>query len=150
MLVETGTIEHRFFSKVEIRESSECWWWTAASNNEGYGLFWACRQVRAHRWAYERWIGPIQDGLQIDHLCRNTLCVRPSHLEAVTGRVNTLRGVGPTAQNARKTKCPQEHPLAGGNLYTDRDGWRRCRLCHNERSKERYRRAIATQGRVAS
>jgi hypothetical protein len=71
-----------------------CWIWQMCRNNRGYGLKWdrdTHRLVVAHRWYYERARGPIPEGLQIDHLCNVKACVNPSHLEAVTPRVNNQR-----------------------------------------------------------
>jgi len=71
-----------------------CWVWQRCRRG-GYGeVKIGGTQVRAHRAYYERFVGPIPDGLQLDHLCRNRACVRPSHLEVVTGFENAIRGVG--------------------------------------------------------
>lgn len=107
-----------------------CWLWLAAKN-KGYGCFGVTgKMVLAHRYAYELAIGPIPSGLTIDHLCRTPSCVNPAHLEPVTHRENVLRGVGPTAQQARKTHClPGGHPLSGDNLYLRPNGKRECRTC---------------------
>lgn len=74
-----------------------CWEWERPDAN-GYGsLMIEEKRVMAHRLAYELAHGPIAEGLHIDHLCRNPRCVRPSHLEPVTQRVNTARGMSPNA-----------------------------------------------------
>jgi len=86
----------RFWRKV--RKEDGCWWWTGAVDGQ-YGRFWigprtqSGRIVQAHRYAYERLVGPIPDGLHIDHLCCNKLCVNPAHLEPVTGVENVQRGI---------------------------------------------------------
>ena len=117
----------RFWEKVD--KSGDCWEWTAARLPRGYGVFsWEQRQGYAHRFSYEQSVGPIPDGLEIDHLCRNPPCVRPDHLEAVTRRENMLRGTSPAAQQARQTHCKRGHVLAGDNVYV----WnqeRHCRTC---------------------
>jgi hypothetical protein len=121
------TEERRFWSKVDA--SGDCWEWTATLYVNGYGMASAGgRSVRAHRLAWEHLVGPIADGLVIDHLCRNRRCVNPDHLEPVTHRENVLRGVGITAQAARKTNCPEGHPYEGENLG-GKPRARRCKVC---------------------
>ena len=129
------TLGPRFWTKVEITPGG-CWEWTAALNSNGprgYGVFWhRGRLVVAHRVAYEMVYGPIPDGLQIDHLCRNRRCVKPSHLEVVTQRENILRGTAPSAIHARQSHCLRGHPLSGENLYLVPSGGRRCRTCKRD------------------
>lgn len=104
-----------------------CWEWTGVRTSDGYGQIYGRMQM-AHRVMYELLVGPIPEGLELDHLCRNPWCVRPDHLEPVTTRENVLRGVGISAVNARKTECLKGHSLSGENLYLHR-GKRRCRTC---------------------
>jgi hypothetical protein len=129
--------ELRFWSKV--KPDGDCLAWTGASSAAKpgqpyiYGFFGfgsPCRNVLAHRWAYAYVYGCIPQGLVIDHLCRNTLCVNPAHLEAVTQRENVMRGTGPSAVNATKTHCKQGHELSGWNLKLGKKG-RDCRTCVN-------------------
>jgi hypothetical protein len=69
-----------------------CWLWTGAINDKGYGLTRVTRRtLRAHQWSFAMFVGPVPDGLELDHLCRNTACVRPSHLEPVTTSENVRR-----------------------------------------------------------
>ena len=120
--------------------TNECMLWAGYKNTIGYGqLFQRLDGVEyryyAHRLIYELYKGKIPEGLVIDHLCRVRHCVNPDHLEAVTARVNTLRGEGVTV-NTRKSHCPEGHPYTPEN--TQRFGkseWRRCRTCNNERHK---------------
>jgi len=88
------------------------------------------------------WVIQIPTGLTIDHLCRNTSCGNPDHLEAVPGGVNTLRGYSPPARNARKAHCPHGHPLSDGNLYRypNPKDWRECRQCRAEAERRRSHR----------
>ncbi len=145
------TVLERFTAKFDVRPGGDCWWWTAGQVGNGYGRFsTGGLDIRAHRWAFEHWRGPIPAGLQIDHLCRNRLCVKPPHMEVVTNRVNVLRGVGPTARNARKTHCPQGHSYSGDNVYIYPDGGRSCRQCHNARQRRRYARLHEEQPRPDS
>ena len=99
----------RFWEKVDKTGPNGCWLWTGACSRRGYGAILADfpdrRMLCAHRAAYEMLVGPIPDGLQLDHLCRNRPCVNPAHLEPVTGRENVLRGTGFAAENAAKTHC---------------------------------------------
>lgn len=69
---------------------SGCWVWQRAKMPAGYGVMKGCL---AHRAFYEWYKGPIPDGFQIDHLCGNTSCVNPAHLEAVS-QVENIRRSG--------------------------------------------------------
>ena len=85
-----GDDEARFWSYVE--KTDGCWEWTGAKDGDGYGhLTIAGRVVGAHRFAYELLVGPIPEGLEIDHLCRNRACVKPADLEPVTRAENLRR-----------------------------------------------------------
>lgn len=139
----------RFWSKVD--QSGECWLWTS-TKLLGYGVLKVGsaktrKAIRAHRIAYELLVGPIPEGLTLDHLCRVKHCVKvvadergPAHIEPVTNRENVLRGTAPTAVNARKTACVHGHPFDQANTRIDRNGYRRCRACHSARSSRRRRR----------
>lgn len=121
-------IERRFWAKVDKNGPNGCWVWTAA-NASGYGRFWVGHLVVAHRFAYELLVGPIPDGMQLDHLCRNPPCVNPAHLEPVTCRVNLLRGETQTARRSRQTHCSRGHEFTAANTYTKPNGARNCRAC---------------------
>ena len=135
----------RFWSKVD--KTGSCWLWTGWTNGTGYGRFdMPGQKVYAHRFAYELERGPIPAGMQIDHLCRNRLCVNPAHLEAVTQRENILRGESVQARNARKTHCPKGHEYTDANTYErpDRDPpGRECKTCRDARNQARYRKVVA-------
>lgn len=85
--------------------------------------------LRVHRAAYELANGPIPDGMQIDHLCRNRLCCNPDHLEAVTREENIARGNAPHMVNARKTHCKYGHEFSPENTLVTKRGSRSCRQC---------------------
>lgn len=139
--------DDRFWAKVDRLASSPwwehngCWPWIGSIDTTGYGGFWnGSKLARAHRWSYERFVGPIPEGLHIDHLCRNHRCVNPAHLEPVTNRENALRGMSRNAQNARKTHCQKGHPFSGENLQINCNGNRVCRQCQSTYHKERRAR----------
>jgi len=114
---------------------SGCWEWTGYCCVKGYGKVYSTRGTLAHRVVYEALKGQIAPGLQLDHLCRNRKCVNPCHLEEVTAKVNSNRGIS-TEINAerqmRKTACPSGHEYSGSNLYITPSGYRRCRACRRE------------------
>jgi hypothetical protein len=123
--------EERFWGKVD--KSPDCWLWAAGLDQHGYGRFFLTKKehyLLAHRVAYTMLVGPIPDGLQLDHLCRITRCVNPDHLEPVTARTNVLRSESWSAVNARKTHCPQGHEYTEANIYRrPKTGGRGCRAC---------------------
>lgn len=118
----------RFWKKVIKRNN--CWEWTAYTRN-GYGRFKINGNlVTAHHFSYELIHGVIPKEYEVDHLCRNKICVNPDHLEAVIKKENILRGFAPTAINSKKTRCIHGHPLSGDNLgMRDDNGGRFCKTC---------------------
>lgn len=117
----------RFWEKIRTTENG-CWEWTAQIGHHGYARFqFAGKSTRAHRFAYEKLVGAILDGLVIDHTCRVRHCVNPAHLEPVTNAENLRRG-GHYGRD--KTHCAQGHPFDGENTGVDNLGRRFCRECH--------------------
>lgn len=113
--------------------SSGCWQWIGAVTTSGYGTY---RQQYAHRFSYELHIGPIPEGEQVDHLCRNPLCVNPEHLEAVTPVVNNHRSYAPGAVAVRTNRCKRNHEFTPDNTYSRPDGkGRQCRECTRIRAR---------------
>ena len=116
-------------SRVEI-DARGCWNWTRHVDRHGYAQV---GNTLMHRASYQAFKGAIPAGLTIDHLCRNRRCLNPAHMETVSKRVNTLRGISPAALNAVKTHCKRGHALTGRNLYLYK-GMRVCRKCNVLRS----------------
>lgn len=130
----------RFAEKVEKTET--CWNWTGAIQAPGYGRFKGNDRLElAHRWSYEHHVGPIPEGMTIDHLCLNKRCVNPAHLEVVTRAENGLRA----NRNAGKTHCDQGHEFTPDNIYRSpsRPHVRCCRACRKIDSATRSRRRAA-------
>lgn len=133
-------------ARVQDLVPGECWLWTG-SNVKGYGRVTIAHKGRSlHRVVYERMVGPIPDGLHIDHLCRQPPCCNPAHLEPVTPLVNVRRGVG----HGSETHCPQGHDYSGDNLIVAekaKGGPRRiCRLCRDENMRK-FRERLAERKR---
>lgn len=131
----------RFCSKVEMKDpkTAECWNWKAYVGTHGYGRFWfRGKATEAYRVAYILFVGEIQEGLEIDHICRNRICVKPTHLRLITKKENILCGDGITAKNNEKLTCSQ------GHMFTFRrnNGQRYCYLCdiENRRKHNWYRK----------
>lgn len=125
------------------RPEGACWPWYAFIDPQGYGRH--GRTSMAHRVVYEALVGPIPEGLQLDHLCRNRSCVNPAHLEPVTMHENIVRGASPFARNYRKVYCKRGHLFTPENTRLNKKGWRTCKTCANEsarRSRAR-KRAVA-------
>jgi len=135
------TPEERFWKRVVLGNGDECWKWAGLIDRKGYGRY--CNRVfgthLAHRISYLLLVGPIPDGKELDHVCRNRGCVNPAHLEPVTHHVNLLRGNGIVSANKLKTHCPQGHPYEGENLICRR-GTRECRICYKKHAAENQRR----------
>ncbi|MGA5354024.1 HNH endonuclease signature motif containing protein [Streptomyces thermodiastaticus] len=113
----------------------QCWIWQAATNRKGYGIFSVNGgSTLAHRFSYELHVGPIPDGLELDHRCRVRACSNPAHLEPVTHAENVRRGKA-GAHYRNRTECPQGHPYDDQNTYRRRNGGRACRQCDRDRKK---------------
>lgn len=94
----------RFMPKVVIGDDG-CWHWTGAKERRGYGFFRVGRKtMRAYRYAYIAHIGPVEPGLELDHICRNRSCVNPDHLRQVTHTENVryaMRNLSPQERQRR-------------------------------------------------
>jgi hypothetical protein len=108
-----GTEADRFWDRIEVNEQTGCWEWRGGKSSNGYGLLTLSVATRrtasgnaamrgAHIWSYERYVGPVPDGLELDHLCRTPICCNPSHLEPVTHLENMRRSITATAKRCRR------------------------------------------------
>jgi hypothetical protein len=131
-----------FWQKVNQPSPDACWEWGGYRNPKGYGIVGRTgRTMMAHRVAYEATVGPIPEGMQIDHICRNRPCVNPSHLEVVTPGENTRRG---WIVN-RTPACPKGHIYTPETTYIGRRGERYCKICRREVDRRR-RPALGRRG----
>lgn len=137
----------RFNLKILRRGRRQCWPWLGGVSR-GYGKFTLRnRCMQAHRVSYTFHTGdPVPLTMTIDHLCRNTVCMNPAHMEIVTGLVNTLRGGNPMAHNARKAFCVRGHALMGDNVRVYGRS-RHCLACRSIRSRQDY---LAKKARVVT
>ena len=156
----TPAESERFWAKVTPGAPDACWNWSVAKTRDGYGQFSVNRlgtAYMAHRVTYSLLVGPIAPGLTIDHLCRNTSCVNPAHLEPVTSAENTRRahqwhkehgstryasaaGYFPPWVTSGKNVtgyCIHGHEYTDENTYTYRDGRTDCRTCKSARRRTR-------------
>lgn len=139
--------EERFWAKVDKNgpipsnrpELGCCFIWLAHIHIGGYGIFWSDRHHYAHRFAYETYVGTVPEGLELDHLCRNKICVNPTHLEPVPHRLNVMRSDGITAKYARATHCKHGHEFTPENTYIPPSGQRCCRTCRSHQNRRRRR-----------
>lgn len=144
--------EHRLATKTE--RQGDCLVWTGTVLQNGYGTMRVhYRREYVHRISYELAKGPIPTGLHIDHLCRNTRCVEPSHLEAVTPGENTRRAAPyrKPVVHVKPERCSKGHEMTEENTYRPERGWK-CRTCMREWRRARYvprKRPVETHCRKA-
>lgn len=120
-----------------------CWNWLAYKNIRGYGVIrFNGKNEQAHRVSYREFFGDIEKGFELDHRCKNTSCVNPYHLEAVSHRENVLRGNSPAALHAKKIACYKGHQFSKENTWFFDGGRRRCRICTLERNRKYEKRRI--------
>lgn len=138
------SVPTRFWDKVRVSEDG-CWLWTAYTSKDGYGKYWIDgTNKNAHRALWETAVGPIDEGMHVDHLCRVRHCVNPAHLEVVTPKENTIRGNSVKASKARigpkhqrwATHCNKGHEMTEDNVYTSPNHGRYCRECGRKSSRE--------------
>lgn len=145
----------RIKSRIEVNDSG-CWIWTGAKTT-GYGrISWKTESGKiwrsVHRVLYVHEVGPVADGLDLDHLCHDPkqckpelaedcphrACCNPAHLSPTTRRENLLRGGTVSADRRAVTHCPQGHELNAGNTLISTLGQRQCKACTYERNRAYY------------
>lgn len=137
------TVVERILARLEVSPGG-CLLWQGSRNNQGYGVVsFQSKNRLVHRLAYEAFIGPIPEGLELDHLCRTKVCANPAHLEPVTHAENSRRAA------ALITHCPQGHAYDEENTRRESSGQRRCRICRKEKDRIYYlRHRDAVKARV--
>lgn len=127
-------LEPRFLAQVAEDPATSCWNWTGYLLR-GYGQYHPVhgKTVKAHRYSYEALVGPIPEGLTIDHLCANKSCVNPEHLEPVTRGENVRR------HYASQEMCKKGlHHWSDDNTYLTSKGQRECRACRTAARRQYY------------
>lgn len=136
-----------------VEKSQGCWAWKGTILYTGYGQRSTSEGPRlAHRLVYEISVGPIPEGMKLDHTCHNKdktcsggwsclhrRCVNPDHLEVVTQKENVLRGNGIGGKNARKTHCKRGHEFTKENIILRSWGGRECRTCKKANMRKYYK-----------
>lgn len=140
-------------SRFDEAAPEDCWPWKGRPRDNGYGAVsigsrrdGSQRTLYAHVAVWLVLMGDFPEGNEVDHLCRNRICVNPNHLEPVSSRTNTLRAPSLAAANVAKTECPRGHPYDDANTY-ERHGKRHCRACVNVRRSENreHHRAVTRE-----
>lgn len=141
---EVMPLEERYQYMVAIQEDTDsCWLWKGKHRKpRQYPAFKIDgKHIQVHRWTYEHFVGPVPEGLLVDHLCNNNNCLNPWHLEPKTSLANTMRGSTPARRNAERTHCIHGHPFDEANTryrksYTSERLHRWCATCNLIHSRE--------------
>ena len=131
-------------SKIERVTESGCWLWIGSLDRSGYAKFNGCG---AHRAVYEQLVGPIPEGMQLDHLCRVRSCVNPAHTEPVTPKENSRRSFD-RHPNAHRTHCKRGHEFTAENTNTVSGKWRQCATCKAMLDSEENKRRKVERARI--
>jgi hypothetical protein len=135
-------LETRLWSRIKRQGARDCWPWLGTLTRWGYGKIEINGKTRhVHRVVYELLVGPIPDGMDIDHLCHgpdcepgphcpHRSCENPAHMEPVTTGENVRRGFSLSSVNREKTHCPRGHPYSAENTRLNSRGQRVCRTCY--------------------
>ena len=144
-------------ARLDRTDPDACWPWPLSQNGDGYGqLTENYVSHRAHKYFYERLVGPVPEGEILDHLCHDPLeclggkncphrkCCNPKHLKATTHKDNLLRGNTLAAENSVKTFCVNGHEFTEANTF-HRRGARECRQCMRDRTNAAYARKKSSE-----
>lgn len=122
-------LKDRVLNGIKINPTNGCWEWqkSRAITNHGHICF-NSKLTTAHRASYECFVGPIQKGNVIHHLCENPPCCNPEHLVSLTRKEHF--NTHPNG-NSAKTHCPRNHPYDSENTYIRKGTQyhRSCRAC---------------------
>lgn len=134
-----GSVEERFWQHTAVAGPDECWLWKLRPTSRGYGRMTTPlgSSTPAHRVSVLLSGREIPDDHVVDHICRNRMCVNPSHLRVVTPKINGLENnISPPAMNAKRTHCSKGHEFNETNSFVSKRGWRVCRPCQELRDAE--------------
>lgn len=134
--------EDHFWSWVDTAGPNECWEWRGSVGSHGYGRLWLTttqEHMLAHRFSLSL-RQPLRQGLEVDHLCFNKLCVNPDHLEEVTPAENRRRAV---AARPPVASCKRGHPYDESNTIINSKGYRECRQCLRAKHRRKRAREVA-------
>lgn len=147
LLLRLAEVDPLCIDKIEVDENG-CWLWTGALYRKGYAKI--LRKVvpgypdhgrawRGHRYIYIKLVGPIPDGMVLDHLCRVRRCVNPDHLRVCTNFENLTAPGSQAAAGFQFTHCKQGHEFTEETTFWDRTGRRSCRICRREYDRRRWK-----------